>query len=411
MHQYIRNSEARNVAGNFVWLTILQIAGYVFPLITLPYLAQVIGVDGFGKIAFAAAIIVYIQTITDWGFNYTATRDIANCRNNLKEVESTLSTITWARILLMILSSFVLLVCVAFIPVLKQNSTIILITLLLIPGNILFPEWLFQGMECMKYITILNFVSKLIFTCLIFVFIKTPEDYILQPLLLALGAFIAGILGQLFAWKKWEIRIKFVPFAEIIKAIKNSADVFINILMPNFYNSFSVIMIGFWSGSVATGYYDGGNKFNTIFAQFNSILSRAFFPFLARKIEKHYIYARLCLCTSALLSISAFILAPWLVHTFLTGAFDQSITVLRILSVSLFFMSMTSVYGSNYLIILHRERELRNITMIVSIIGFLIALPLVYYYSYIGAAVTITATRALLGCVVFFKARQNNQLN
>lgn len=77
----VKNSkESKNLIQNFFALSILQIAGYVFPLITLPYLARVIGVEKFGEIAFATAVIVYMQAIVDYGFAFSAVRDIARCR-------------------------------------------------------------------------------------------------------------------------------------------------------------------------------------------------------------------------------------------------------------------------------------------------------------------------------------------
>lgn len=74
------SNDGKTVFANFGYLTLLQIAGYVFPLISMPYLARVIGTDGFGKIAFASAVVVWFQTVTDWGFNLTATRDVAQHR-------------------------------------------------------------------------------------------------------------------------------------------------------------------------------------------------------------------------------------------------------------------------------------------------------------------------------------------
>ena len=55
------SKDGRTLASNFGYLMLLQISGYVFPLLTIPYLARVIGVDGFGKIAFAAAVVVWSQ--------------------------------------------------------------------------------------------------------------------------------------------------------------------------------------------------------------------------------------------------------------------------------------------------------------------------------------------------------------
>lgn len=97
------NGDAKTVINNFAWLSVLQIAGYIFPLISIPYLAKVIGVDGFGKIAFASAVIIWIQTITDWGFNFTATRDVAKNKNDKLMVSEIFSNVLWSRILLMII--------------------------------------------------------------------------------------------------------------------------------------------------------------------------------------------------------------------------------------------------------------------------------------------------------------------
>ena len=78
----LNNPNYRRIIGNFTYLSILQFAGYIFPLITIPYLAKTIGVTGFGHIAFAAGIVVWIQTIVDWGFSYTATREEARYQND-----------------------------------------------------------------------------------------------------------------------------------------------------------------------------------------------------------------------------------------------------------------------------------------------------------------------------------------
>ncbi len=399
------NKEAKTLIGNFAWLSSLQIAGYVFPLITMPYLARVIGVIGFGKIALASAIMVWIQTIADWGFNFTATRDVAQNRDNYQKVSEIFSNVLWARCLLMILSFFILCLLVLFIPTFRKDADVIFITFLMIPGHILFPDWFFQAIERMKYITILNVLMKFIFTIAVFIFIKNKTDYILQPLFTSLGYVVSGIIALYIILVKWRIKLVRPSIRSILNSIKKSTDVFINNLMPNLYNSFSVMLLGMYAGSTANGIFDGGNKFINICYQLLMIFSRTFFPFLSRRIDKHKTYAILNMGVAFIMASVLYIFSPFIVRAMLSCEFANSVYVLRIMAVSLVFLAISNTYGTNYLIIEHHEQTLRNLTAFSAIIGFAIAWPLIYYYTYIGAALTIVIGRMLLGMTSFVAAK------
>src|SRR5690554_4737397 len=273
-----KSKDGSALASNFGYLMLLQIAGYVFPLITIPYLARVIGVEGFGKIAFAAAVILWFSTISEWGFNYTATRDVAKNRENPEEINAIFSNVFWARILLSAASFIVLIALIFTIPFFYENRLILLITFLSIPGHILFPDWFFQAMERMKYITILNLLTRTIFTLMIFLFIKEKGDYILQPALLALGSLVSGLIAMYIIIIKWGVTIVKPDWSEVFLTIKRSTDVFVMNIMPNFYFGFSTALLGFVGGISSVGLLDAGRKFSNLANQFMKILSRAFFP-------------------------------------------------------------------------------------------------------------------------------------
>lgn len=405
------SKNGKTVFANFGYLSLLQIAGYVFPLITMPYLARVIGADGFGKIAFASAIVVWIQTISDWGFNLTATRDVAQNRNNKEKVSRIFSNVLWARCILTILSGLILLFVVLVVPYLRENADIIFVTFLLVPGYILFPEWFFQAIERMKYTTIFNLIIKLIFTISVFIFIHKREDYLIQPLLTTIGYLLCGIGALYLILKKWGYTLYKPELTEILETIRNSADVFINNLMPNLYNSFSVMLLGFFCGSTANGVYDGGNKFPTIFYNFQSVLSRAFYPFLARRPDKHSFYAKLNIGSALIGAVFLIAISPLVIKIMLGDEFEKSVIVMQILSFSSFFLAMSYTYGTNYLIINHKEKPLRNLTFVSSIVGMCVSIPLVYYFSYIGAAVTVLFCRGLLGIGSYVLAKYINDNN
>lgn len=408
LYKRVKSSkDGKTVIANFGYLSLLQIAGYAFPLITMPYLARVIGTEGFGKIAFASAIIAWCQTISDWGFTFTATRDIAQHRDDKETVSHMFSNVLWARLLLTLISGIVLGILVATIPYFRENAAIIFVTFLLVPGHVLFPDWFFQAVEKMKYTTIFNLLLKLIFTISVFFAIKEKDDYIWQPLLTTFGYITCGIGALFLILKKWGYKLYRPNINDVMASLKGSTDVFLNNLMPNLYNSFSVMLLGFFGGSATNGIYDGGNKFPTIFYNLQSGLSRAFFPFLSRRTEKHKLYGKLNIGIALVGSILMIALAPFVVHIMLGEEFEGSIIIMQILALSLISLAISNTYGTNYLIIHHQEKPLRKATSIASVIGMTIAIPLVYYFKAMGAASVILFCRTLLATSSYALARKH----
>ncbi|MGL5228980.1 MAG: flippase [Bacteroidales bacterium] len=399
-------SEGKTVVKNFGYLSLLQIAGYAFPLITMPYLARVIGANGFGKIAFASAIIVWIQTIADWGFNYTATRDVAQNKDNIEKVSEIFSNVLWSRCFLMLLSLVILIIAIIIIPSFQAESTIILVTFIMVPGHILFPDWFFQALEKMKYTTIFNIIIKIIFSLLVFIVIKEPDDYIYQPLFISISYVVCGFISMWLIIKKWKYKILKPELNSIVRTIKYSTDVFLNNLFPNLYNSMSVMLLGVYGGSLSTGIFDGGNKFISISQQFHSVIARSFFPFLVRRTDKHSVFVKINILTGVFISFFLFMFSPFIIEIMLGPDFEHSVFVLRLLAISLIFLIISNTYGTNYLIIIHKERLLRRITMICSVIGMIFSYPLIKYYSFVGAALTILISRFLLGVTIYLFARK-----
>jgi PST family polysaccharide transporter len=392
-----QSKDGKTLVANFGYLYLLQVAGYVFPLITMPYLARVIGAEGFGKIAFAAAIMVWFQTIADWGFNYTATRDVAKNRDDKEKVSEIFSNVLWARILLMLVSFVALAICVMTIPKLRENADVIMISFLMIPGHIMFPDWFFQAMERMKYITILNIISKTLFTIAIFLFIKEREDYILQPLFTSLGFVVSGIIAMYYILIKWKIRLHFTSFKVIIKTIKSSTDVFINNLMPNLWNALSTVLLGFLWGNVANGILDAGKRFQQTCGNLFGVVTRVFYPFLSRRIDQHRLYVKVSMSLAFVMMLLLFVFAPIIIDIFFGEEFSESVIVLRLYAISLLFWALDNVYGVNYMLVNGYDKQLRNMTIISSIVACISAYPLIYFYSYVGVAIVYNIGLGLLG--------------
>lgn len=408
-NKIMSNRNARTLASNFLYLSLLRGLSFLFPLITLPYLARVIGADKFGAIAFVASIMVIVETITDWGFNYTATRDVAKNRENLTEVSVIYSEVLYAKIFLTAICFVILLIVVITQPSIAPYKTLLILTFLYIPGSILFPQWLFQAFERMRYITILTLVSKCIFTGLVFVVIQKKSDYLYEPLLTACGFFVSGLISQLIIYKSFGIRLSRININGIFQRLKGSTDMFISLLLPNLYTNFSTIILKVYCGDIATGIYNGGQKFQGIIDNLTQILSRTFFPFLARHREKHHIYVMISGTIAIIASVTMFLGAEIFVSVFLTDEFRNAVSVIKIFSITPVFLFLMNTYGTNYLVIIGKENILRNIIITVSILGFILTLWITPTYSYIGVALTVTIVWGIRGILTYIYANKEKR--
>lgn len=399
-----KSSTVKTLLANLSYLTLLQVANYLIPIFTIPYLARVLGVDRFGEIAFATTVMIYFQTIVNYGFSYTATRDIAKNREDAEKVSAIFSEVMWASILLMLGSFVLLIVLILLIPKFYQMKELLFVSFGLIPGYVLFPQWMFQGLERMKYITFLNILARVVFTLAVFIFIKKESDYLLQPLFTSLGFIISGLIAIYILLVKYRIKWLKPSWSGIKKTLSGSTDVFINQLLPNLYYSFSTILLGFWGGDYANGILDAGQKFALVTVQFLRTVSIAFFPYLSRNISRHGQYSGIVLLVSGMVSCILFFGSPWLIRVFFSEQFEGAVIVSKIFAFYPFVLSLLDVYGKTYLIIIRKEKVLRNITFVCSFIGFIVAWPMVYYGGYIGAAVTVVITALLNGVWVAYKA-------
>lgn len=409
-HRITGNHDARVLLHNFAALGFLQVIGYVFPFITLPYLTRVIGIERFGEIAFAAVVSYYFQMIVDYGFSFSAVRDIARCRSDKMKISDIYSRVVSAKVLLVAVSFFLLCVLIYVIPKFHDMRLVLLLSFLSVPGYAMSQEWLFQGVEKMKYITISSFFAKVVGIVAIFLFIKEEKDYILYPVFTALEFMVADAIS-IYVICKIGIKFQRVKVVDVLNTIKDNTNLFINQIAPSLYNSFSILLIGFFHHSAANGIFDAGNRFNNAACRLINVISRTFFPFLSRRMDKHSSFVRLNVVASLTMGGTLFLFAPAIIRLFFTTEFMPAVNVLRIMSVSLVFLAISNAYATNYLILKGFEKEVRQITVVASVVGFVISIPLVYFYSYIGGALTIAIVRGIIALLSAVKARREMRVN
>ncbi|TOJ61674.1 oligosaccharide flippase family protein, partial [Vibrio parahaemolyticus] len=80
-------SDIKRLIENFFSLSLLKLCNLILPLVTLPYLIKTLSVGTYGVIVMSLSIAMYFQTLIEYGFNLSATRDIARNRENKRRLD------------------------------------------------------------------------------------------------------------------------------------------------------------------------------------------------------------------------------------------------------------------------------------------------------------------------------------
>ncbi len=402
----IGSANAKTLTKNFSALAVLQAMRYLIPFIVLPYVTPIIGVTHFGEIAVAYAIALIFQTVVNFSFDFIGARDVARNREDMGKVSEIVSTILCARIVLYVIAFVLLGGIVLAVPKFREIWLLILISVATAFFSMNVSEWFFQGIEKMEHITIVNVISRVVYIVLIFTFIKEREDYLLYPIFNLLGFVMASMYSILMMTRKYKCRLHIPPFSKILDSFNIGKDLFVNQVCMSLCINLPNILLGTISGSAAAGLYDAAGKLHNAGKHSIDVLNRTFFPFLSRQMDKHTGYRRINFFFSLLLAVLLFFLAPLLIRLLYSDEFLPAIPLLRILAVSVFFTGISSAYGVNYLLLIGREKLLRNITLTVTLLGVVLFVVLTYLYSTVGAAVAVVILNAAFALSYFTAARR-----
>ena len=173
----IFNSQYNIVIRNFAYLSILKGLDIGLPLLIIPYLTHVLGTSYFGKYSFVLATIQTINIFTSYGYFFSATKKISQNRDDKHVVSQIMNAVFAGRF---IVATFIVVLVVILSNVIFRDEHewfMFLTAMGMIFGDVFIPTWLFQGLEQMKYVTIVNAIAKLLFTVLVFAIVTLHQDF------------------------------------------------------------------------------------------------------------------------------------------------------------------------------------------------------------------------------------------
>ncbi|AHF97097.1 transporter [Desulfurella acetivorans A63] len=405
------SEDKKLVFKNIIFLGLMQGANYILPFITIPYLVRTIGIDKYGLVAFAQSFAAYFVIFTDYGFSLSATKLISINRNDSKKISEIFSSVLYVKLAFVIFSMIISTIIIFSFKKFYNEYEIFYFSLLVLIGQMLFPVWLFQGLEKMKYITLINIFIKLIFTLCIFVFIKQEKDYLYVPLINSLGFLIGGLIAFYIAIKQFNISLTF-SFENIKHQLLEGWHLFLALLSTNIYRNANTFFLGLVSTNTAVGYYALTSKIVMSLQALMSPIGQSLYPHLSKKyhniskkdaVKNLFSIARYYVLILFLIMLFVFVFSGFIIKIISAKPMPEAVIDMRVLSFVILFGSFNYLFGTIGLINLNFERYFTKSIVFVSIFDIIICLILGYFLKDLGASIAFSLTEFILFILVLNK--------
>lgn len=393
-------SSNKTFAKNTFFLYIMTGAKFVLPLIITACLTRRLGPDAYGVISYLTPVMGYFILLFDFGFNFSATKKIAQHRADPVLIEKTIAAVYTAKILLVLAGFLPLMLLLLCIDLLRQYVLLTVLYYLSTAAQIFIPDFLYRGLEKMEGVTTRYILAKLITAVLIFLAVRDDGGLILVPLAYLIGTVAAALHTNHHMAKKLGYRVALGGLREAAAELRESGIYFVSTFASTALSVTSTFVMGIVGMPTAQIAYWGVafQVVQAVQAMYDPITT-SIYPHVAGKRDHKFVLL-ITLCLLPLVAAGC-VLLYWLaglaVKIIAGSAYLAAVPVLQALTPMLLFSFVAQMLGFPLLGALGRERQASFTTLVAAgaqILG-LVGLALSHHFTLLSLALLRNVTELI----------------
>lgn len=400
------------IIKNFLYNLSYQILVLILPLITVPYISNVLGAKGVGDYAFTFANTQYFVLFGMVGITLYGNRQIAYVRDDKEELKNSFYSIYFVQVLTMTIS-IILFIIFAFSFNKGLYRMLYLVQGVNILASLVDISWLFMGLEQFKKTVVRNTIVKLLSLACIFIFVKDRKDLVVYTLILALANFLGNLTFWLYIPKMFGF--KNIKINRISKHLKSSLALFIPQIAIQVYILLSRTLLGVFTDTVQVGYYENSQKLVNMALTVATAIGTVMMPKISNTVAsgdmkkvKYYISNSFFFMSAISIPLTLGLLgvakelSPW----FFGKEFIGIEKLIIISSIIILAISWSNVLGTQLLVPLNRIKEFTSSVTLGAIVNFLLNLVLLKSMGSIGACITTVIAELTVTVTQFYFLRK-----
>jgi len=255
-----------------------QLFNLVTPLLVVPYIVSICGEENFGKTAVGMAVSFFLIVFIDFGSDIIGVREVSVNRENPKELNKIFTTTYAVKAIILVVVLSITIVLISTIPFFKTEKMMFFLGLSVLVGQFINPTWFLQGIENVKWITLLNIISKTIYLIAIYTTINQESDYVFVNLWWGIGMILANLLVFILILKKYRFNFSQICITEVRKHIRNDFSMFSSQIFVSLQLYAPVVVISFLGSNLMAGQYRIVEQIIVIFKTYIFLFFNYVFP-------------------------------------------------------------------------------------------------------------------------------------
>ena len=408
----VRGFISHPVAKNTLALYGIQIAGYVIPLITLPFLARVLRPEGFGLLLFAQSFAFLASITVEYGFTLSAAREVAQNRGNNESLAAIAAGVLGAKLIL--LSVFIVFAGVARLTVdsFRQHPIYLVWAIIQALAFGLSPFWYFQGTEQMVGAVLVELFVRAAAAASIFFLVRTPPDGWKALASLAMAGCAIALLQTI--WMYWQIGFSRLRWKESTRALRIGWKMFLFRGASYIYGAANTFILGLFVPSVQVGYFGGAERIFKAIRGLSLPFGQAFYPHMTRLISADAPKAtRLARWTIPLagavgivFAVALTLFAHPVVLLILGPNYDASVRVVYVFALIVPLDAINNALIMHWMLPHGMERAVGAVTaggIVINVISASVLAPLFAHYGMAWAILIAEASQVIALAVIIFR--------
>ena len=381
-----------SIKRNFLYSSILSVSGYLFPLMTFPYISRVLGVDNVGLCNFVDSVINYFVLFSMLGIGVVGIREVAKNKADKEALSFCFRDIIVFNLILTFIVEVILVASVFLVPRLYAHKELYFIGALKLLANVFLIEWFYKGMEEFRYITLRSIVVKALYVAAVFLFVRDRKDYGVYYFLMA----SMYVINAVFNWSYLRRFISFrVESARPWRYGKTIAIMGCHLILTSMYTTFNIIYLGFAANETEVGYYTTATKLYSIIMALFTTFTGVMLPRMSSLVaeEKMEEFEKLVNLSYSLLFKFSFplvvltvVYAPEIIHFISGSGYEGAIVPMRIVMPLMVVIGYEQIIIVQTLMPLKKDKAVFVNSMIGAVVGLILNLLLVPCLKSVGSA-------------------------